>query len=251
VIQPAWAWSEGLQLSVDYFDIKVDGYINSPGGQFIVDRCFAGNAQACGLITFGPGQQTITQVRNVALNLDELATSGEDIEISYRFPIAGGAGGNLSMRLLASHVEKSRTTTFGAAIDRAGQTGGLLSGGVPDWLMNAYITYARRPFSVTLQGRYIDSGVIDATRIDPSDPGYSPTLANSTNDNHVASAFYANLFGNVDIPGFRDQQVQLFAAIHNLFDKVPPFAPEGQYPTNPTYFDQIGRTYRLGARVQF
>jgi outer membrane receptor protein involved in Fe transport len=39
--------------------------------------------------------------------------------------------------------------------------------------------------------------------------------------------------------------------INNVFDKVPPFAPEGQYPTNPAYFDQIGRTYRLGARVQF
>jgi outer membrane receptor protein involved in Fe transport len=104
---------------------------------------------------------------------------------------------------------------------------------------------------LTLQGRFIDSGVIDATRIDPSDSGYSPTLVNSTNDNHVASAFYANLFGSVDVPAFGEQKVQVFAAINNLFDKVPPFAPEGQYPTNPTYFDQIGRTYRLGLRVDF
>ena len=122
---------------------------------------------------------------------------------------------------------------------------------LPDWLLNAYVTYTRRPFSVTLQGRFIDSGVVDATRIDPSNAGYSPTLVNSTNDNHVASAFYANLFGSFDIPVFREQTVQVFAAINNLFDKVPPFAPEGQYPTNPTYFDQIGRTYRVGARVAF
>jgi len=45
--------------------------------------------------------------------------------------------------------------------------------------------------------------------------------------------------------------VQLFGVVNNLFDKDPPFAPEGQYPTNPTYFDQIGRTYRVGVRVQF
>jgi outer membrane receptor protein involved in Fe transport len=253
VIQPAWNWSEGLQLSVDYFDIAVAGYINSPGGgQFIVDRCFAGNALACGLITFGPGQ-SITQVRNIALNLDKLTTRGEDVELSYRVPLGGegGAGGNLAFRLLASHIEESTTQTFGIAVDRAGQTGGLLSGGVPDWLMNAYITYTRRPFSVTLQGRFIDSGVVDATRIDPSGSGYRPTLVNSTNDNHVASAFYANLFGSVDIPAFREQTVQVFAAVNNLLDKVPPFAPEGQYPTNPTYFDQIGRTYRLGMRVNF
>jgi outer membrane receptor protein involved in Fe transport len=250
IVQPPWDWSRGLQLSVDYFDIKVDDYINAPGAQLIVDRCFAGNAQACGLVTFGPNN-SLAQVRNISVNLDQLATKGEDIELSYRLPFAGGAGGELSMRLLASHVEESTTKTFGLAIDRAGQTGSLLSSGMPDWLLNAYLTYSRRPFSLTLQGRFIDSGVIDATRIDPSDPGYSPTLPNSTNDNHVASAFYTNLFGTLDIPAFKDQQLQIFAVINNVFDKVPPFAPEGQYPTNPAYFDQIGRTYRLGARVQF
>ena len=252
VFQPPWAWGEGLQLSVDYFDISVNGYINAPGSQFIIDRCVAGNAQACGLISFD-ARQRITQLRNIALNLDRLTTRGEDFEVSYRLPLGGDAapGANLTFRLLASHVEESTTQTFGVAVDRAGQTGGLLSGGMPDWLMNAYVTYTGGPVSVTLQGRFIDSGVVDATRIDPSDSGYSPTLANSTNDNHVASAFYANLFGSLDVPAFGEQTVQVFAVVNNLFDKTPPIAPEGQYPTNPTYFDQIGRTYRVGMRVNF
>lgn len=247
VFQPTWSWGEGLQFSVDYYDISVEDYIAAPGAQFIVDRCFAGNARACGLITFG-ANQSLSQILNVSLNLDELVTRGEDIEISWRKPVAGG---NLSLRFLASHVEEATTNTFGLAVDRAGQTGGLLSGGMPNWLLNSYITYAQQGFSVTLQGRFIDSGVVDATRIDPSDAGYSPTALNSTNDNHVASAFYANLFGSVDIPMGGDQTVQVFAVINNLLDKEPPFAPEGQYPTNPTYFDQIGRTYRLGARISF
>ena len=247
VLKPTWEWSEGLQVSVDYFDISVKGYIAAPGSQLIVDRCFAGITQACGQITFG-NANSIAQIRNVSLNLDELVTKGEDFEVSYRKSLAGG---DLSMRLLASHVEEATTNTFGIAIDRAGQTGGLLSGGMPDWLLTSYVTYARRPFSVTLQGRFINSGVVDATRIDPSDAGYAPTLLNSTNDNHVASAFYANLFGTFDVPAFGDTTVQLFGVVNNLFDKDPPFAPEGQYPTNPTYFDQIGRTYRVGVRVQF
>jgi iron complex outermembrane recepter protein len=247
VIKPSWDWSEGLQFSVDYFDISVKGYIAAPGSQLIVDRCFAGIAQACGQITFGAAN-SITQIRNVSLNLDELVTKGEDFEVSYRTSVSGG---DIAVRLLASHVQEATTNTFGIAIDRAGQTGGLLSGGVPDWLLSSYVTYSRQPFSVTLQGRFIDSGVVDATRIDPSDAGYAPTRLNSTNDNHVASAFYANLFGTVDVPGFGDTSVQVFGVINNLFDREPPFAPEGQYPTNPTYFDQIGRTYRLGLRVQF
>ncbi len=104
---------------------------------------------------------------------------------------------------------------------------------------------------MTLQARYIDSGVLDATRFDPSDSGYSPTLPNSTNDNHVAGATYFNLFGDVNLAQSGGTSVQLFAAINNLLNKEPPFAPELQYPTNPTYFDQIGRSYRAGVRLRF
>ena len=246
VFSPQWGWTERLRLSVDAYDIKVKGYIGSPGTQFIVDRCFAGNAQACGLITFGPGQ-SLQSVRNISLNLDELRTRGEDIELSYDQSFAGG---QLGFRLLAAHVEEITTETFGIAVDRAGQTGGLGSTALPNWLFRANVSYSREPFSVTLQARYIDSGVLDATRFDPSDSGYSASLPNSTNDNHVAGATYFNLFGSLDLTQ-SGPTVQLFAAINNLFDKEPPFAPELQYPTNPTYFDQIGRTYRAGVRVRF
>ena len=248
VFSPKWGWSERARLSVDYYDIKVNGYIASPGGgQFIMDRCFAGNTQACGLLTFGPGQ-SLVQVRNISLNLDELRTRGEDIELSYNLPFEGNS---LDFRLLASHVEEITTTTFGIAVDRAGQTGGLAATALPDWLLRANLTWTHGPTSLTLQARYIDSGVLDATRLDPTDAGYSPTLVNSTNDNHVASATYVNLFGSYDFTLTGDTSVQLFGSVSNLFNKEPPFAPELQYPTNPTYFDQIGRSYRAGLRVKF
>lgn len=254
VFEPRWGFSDGMRLSLDVYDIRVKDYISSPGGaQVIIDRCFAGNALACSLITFGE-DQVITEIRNITLNLDELRVRGEDIEVEYRLPLSGertGTAGELSFRVLASHTREASTETLGDVVDRAGQTGGLGSNGLPDWLVNAYITYTAKPLSVTLQGRYIDSGVLDATRIDPRDAGYAPTVANSTNDNRVDSRFYVNLFGSVDLPLLGDQQVQLFAAVYNLFDKEPPFAPELQYPTNPTYFDQIGRTYRVGARIRF
>jgi outer membrane receptor protein involved in Fe transport len=247
VLSPKWGWSERMRLSVDYYDIKVDGYIAAPGTQLIMDRCFAGNALACSLITFGPGN-SLTQIRNVSVNLDELKTRGEDIELSYSLPIASQS---LDFRLLASHVEEITTTTLGIAVDRAGQTGNIAATALPDWLLRASVSWTAGPASVTLQARYIDSGVLDATRLDPTDSGYAPTVLNSTNDNHVASATYVNLFGSYDFSLAGATSLQLFASVSNLFDKEPPFAPELQYPTNPTYFDQIGRTYRAGVRVKF
>jgi iron complex outermembrane recepter protein len=247
VFTPKWGWTDRARLSVDYYDIKVNGYIAAPGGQFIMDRCFAGNAKACSSITFGPGQ-SLVQIRNVSQNLDELRTRGEDFELSYALPIASDT---LDFRLLASHVEEITTTTFGIAVDRAGQTGGIAATALPDWLLRANLSWTHGPASVTLQARYIDKGTLDATRLDPTDAGYSPTLINSTNDNHVASATYVNLFGSYDFTVTGDTAVQLFGSISNLFNREPPFAPELQYPTNPTYFDQIGRTYRAGLRVRF
>lgn len=254
VFQPSWGWSEGLRLSVDFYDIEVDGYIASPGGaQFIIDRCFAGNERACGLITFGP-DQSLLEVRNVSLNLDRLSTRGADIEADYRLPLSRifeSSPAELQFRVLGTYVDESITETFGIAVDRAGQTGGLTTPGVPEWLVNAFVTYAHGPASVTLQARFIDSGIMDATRIGPDDPAYAPTLPNSINDNRVSGRTYINLYGSYDFSLPNTEGLQLFASVSNLFDENPPLAPETQYPTNPTYFDQIGRTYRLGLRVSF
>src|SRR5690606_17210160 len=45
VYQPSYV--PGLAVSVDYYDIKLNGAIAQLGVQRIVDDCFAGSAQAC------------------------------------------------------------------------------------------------------------------------------------------------------------------------------------------------------------
>jgi hypothetical protein len=44
---------------------------------------------------------------------------------------------------------------------------------------------------------------------------------------------------------------ELFATINNALDEDPPLAPDGAYPTNAAFFDQIGRSLRLGIRGDF
>jgi hypothetical protein len=162
-----------------------------------------------------------------------------------------GGESQLQFRVLATYVDELTTVAFGEEIDRAGQTGVAGSISAPEWSGNAFITYIAPRGSLTLQGRYVDSGVLDALYIDPSDEGYAPTERNSINDNSVPSRFYLNLSGTVNVGDDPDSGAQLFFRVNNLLDKEPPIVPEFQFPTNPVYFDTIGRYYTLGARLRF
>ena len=87
--------------------------------------------------------------------------------------------------------------------------------------------------------------------IQPGDPGYSSASPFSVNDNTVPSAFYTTLSGRYTLPMRTERSWELFASINNLTDKTPPIVPTGDYPTNPAFFDQIGRAVRLGVRADF
>jgi iron complex outermembrane recepter protein len=180
------------------------------------------------------------------------AGAGLDLEADFRQPL--GNAGDLNFRLLATRNFENATNLFGVVTDRAGETGGA---GVPDWLINLYTTYTRGPLSLTLSGRYIPEGLYNALFTGPDDPDYvavNPTtgapIPNTINDNIVKSAVYFNLNGSYSFSR-GDTRMQVFGSINNLFDREPPAAPTLQYPTNPVYFDQIGRYFRAGVRFSF
>jgi outer membrane receptor protein involved in Fe transport len=248
VLSPTNGFLENFRFSVDGYQIKVKDYIGSaPGGaQFLIDKCFAGVTEACAYFDRNPTTNRIETVRNVTLNLDEITARGIDFEADYR--IAMGGENSLRLHGVATYVDKLETVSFGDVVDRAGQTGNSAGLAAPDWILNGTATFATPRFSLTVQGRYIDSGLYDSQRIGPDDPDYAPTLPNSINDNIVESRFYVNLFGSVFLDD--DQRYELFGSVSNLFDKDPPAAPETQFYTNPVYFDTLGRYFRLGARVK-
>jgi iron complex outermembrane recepter protein len=271
VLQPKWGWTERLRFSADYYDIKVNNYISTPGGaQNIVDRCFNLNDPlTCPLISFaadasGNPRGILSEIRNVNVNLQWLRTRGLDLEADYRQPLDAinpALGGDLNFRLLATRTFESSTNLFGVVTDQVGTTGS--AGGIPTWLVNLYTTYANGPLSLTLSARYIPEGLYSATNIGPDDPRYA-TFANvgaqqtingvtysPINNNKVSGAYYFNLNGSVNVLQEGTRKLQLFASINNLLNRTPPAAPSLQYPTNPVYFDQVGRYYRVGVRFNY
>lgn len=263
----------GLSLSVDFYDIKIDGAIASYPAQQILDNCFAeinsGGAGAfCDSVSrSGTGPSTeINSVTVELLNLASLKTSGVDFEAAYSFD---GLGGRLQTRFYGSYVAELISDdglgnapsyngagviqSRGSIIDRAGQVGGFTSGlntgatSVPHWQLNASLGYSNDKWATSLNARWIDGGIVDATLVQPGDPDYNAASPISVGDMNVASRFYLNWMGSVNLIDNGKSKVQLYAVVNNLLNVEPPF-PATQLAG---FYDRIGRSYKVGVRFDF
>ena len=246
VFQPSFI--PRLQLSVDYYKIKLEDLIATTTPAVIVQRCFEGAQEFCSLITRGPAAPgsaigTISAIDSPYLNLNRFDTWGVDVELSYRLPleeVGDGLPGTLSLRALGTYVGEYRRTDSAGSIDRAGQLVNFQDTGIADFQGTGIIGYDDGGFSGSLIFRYIDGGVIDA--------GAVPNTATSNNVNTVESALFTNLSLQYTLGDRSEGQgaTQIFAYVSNLFDKAPPFpANEG------IYYDVIGRAYRVGVRLTY
>ena len=251
VLQPRFGFLDGLRLSVDYYDIKIRDAIGVIGAQTIANRCFEGAQEFCQYLVFEGNDQengVILQATDRYLNVNQISTRGLDIELDYS--VDTGSAGRWSFRGLATRVFELVTTDSAGSVDRAGQTGVPVSAipGIPDWTLDGSLTWDMDPVSITFQGRYIPSGRYDVTLIGPDEPGYSISARNSINDNSVDSYFIANLSVRFNVGP--DDRFQFYGVVNNLFNRVPPLAPGSQGYTNAVLFDQVMRTFRIGARIR-
>jgi outer membrane receptor protein involved in Fe transport len=249
-----------FRFSADWFEIDMSDAI-TPGGlggvsaQDLVDACFAGGAAACEYVQ-GWGTTDITSVEAGSINIGQFLTRGIDLEATYNVPLDNGA--DLDLRVIGSYLSDLVVDTGlgNAPINYEGQSGPVGSFGgfntSPNWQTTAWLTYSRDRFRTTLETRYIGSGSLNAERFGspPGDPSNTELFSMTTND--VDDRYYFAWSGSYDLALQSDTEMQLFWAVQNLLDEEPPIAPGGNvYPTNPVFFDTIGRRYRIGARFSF
>jgi outer membrane receptor protein involved in Fe transport len=249
-----------FRFSADWYEIDLGGAIaGAPSAQNVVDACFSGGQAACAaIVTTGSGAGTdILSVESGSINIGQYLTRGIDFEANYNVPLRQGS--SLNLRLISSYLyDMIIDTGLGnAPVNYGGQSGpvGAFGGfnSSPDWQATGWLTYSHSRFTTTLETKYVGSGTLDARRFES--PIGSPTnlLLNSISDNNVDSRIYLTWSGSYDFQrSASDNQLQLFWAINNLLDKDPPVAPGGNaFPTNPVFFDTIGRRIRAGVRLQF
>jgi iron complex outermembrane receptor protein len=246
-------WAQGLRASIDFYQIDIQDAIATLTAQTLVNRC-RDFGTYCDKITLAtPGDfSSVSQVRVLFENLNQVEVKGIDFEINYNLPTSVGTW---DFNLLATYLDELKTTDItGLAIDRAGVTGNNVSGGgagLPEWQVNALVSYKVGNLTLTAEGRYIDSGLFDSTLIGPHQAGYDVTLPNSINDNTVASVFYLNMGARYAFELANDRKLEVFGGIRNVLDKDPPVAPSNQGSSNLILFDPLGRAFQLGLRMDF
>ncbi len=120
------------------------------------------------------------------------------------------------------------------------------SGQLPDWHLNASLSYSNGGLSIAVQERYISSGTLNATYT-PADVDYQPRERRGV---HRTCA-RPGAAGSAVARGY-----EIHGNVSNVFDKDPPLAPLlfgllGSYPTNPGLFDTLGRRFTLGVNLRF
>ncbi|WP_439533594.1 TonB-dependent receptor plug domain-containing protein [Polymorphobacter sp.] len=248
VLQPGFM--PGFALSVDYYKIKINDVITTLGAPVLTQGCFAGNALFCESITFA-ADGTIDFVTNTRLNLASFNTSGVDAEFRYNFKPSFMAG-DIRMRLLVTYVDELTQVQQTGPQVRVGQMSEFNRvNGMPRWSGNADIGYDTGVWAVNLQARYIGSGFYSTLLTEGTG------AANTVSNNKVPAYVYLTLGGHINVPFGDDGNVQFFGLINNLLDKDPAMVPAGaaggirESSTNASFYDVIGRYFRIGARLKF
>lgn len=235
---------EGLQMSVDYYWIKINGAIATIGAPQTVQRCFNGETALCQFIIRDPSG-TITSVSSAPVNISSQLTYGLDFEADYRHDVGPG---NLSVRALATFVPVLDQTDNGITRKLAGAVGGL-NGSEPYWKGLLTATYEQGPMDYTLRARYVGPSVLDR----------SWRSGVEVDDNHVPAYATFDLTAAYHFKAWGSDS-ELTVGVDNLLDTDPVIVPvvPGTVPyVNPGFsnrldlYDPIGRSFRIGLRGKF
>ncbi|HEX3754053.1 MAG TPA: TonB-dependent receptor, partial [Rhizomicrobium sp.] len=261
VFQPSWL--PGFSASADYYRIYISGQISTVPVQTSINNCFAGIASYCNAIVVNGVTATSpalpqsssnwTSVNTTYFNIASTVTDGFNYEASYQFDLQDwDVPGNFVLRTMATNVSKFISNP-GLAGTFPLESAGNDTGNTPHWKIFGVQTYETDKYSLTLSETIISEGVQNKSWIQCT-PGSCPvpTLQNPTvNDNHVPAIGYLNVGGSYNL----DDHWKLYFQIDNVMNQnAPPYYANSQNPTddgvNPALYDDIGRMFHVGVRVQ-
>jgi iron complex outermembrane receptor protein len=251
VYQPSFA--PRLQMSVDYYKIKITDAIGTPNAATLYDECENSNGTAAACLTIirplpfsnrTPANFPTTRT-SFPINLAAVEISGIDYEVSYRAQMDFGLfadSSSLDVRLVGGYLHDYLSTT------QAGQPAQQTNNSANNTKnrFNLAFNWRDGPLSISTQTRYFGK------RKKTQDPlvfygaGFSYDVPSVVYTDATAVYRFEKFGGNYEA----------YLTVANLFDKEPPLIPGGgqpgqAYPTNTQVYDIFGRTYTAGMRFRF
>lgn len=251
VFQPSFV--PRLNVTVDYYNIKVKNYITELGGGLnnVLNLCYNVvqdiNDPYCQAVRRNPGGDIdIVQVNNA--NVASLKTSGIDFQVDYSLDLNFGLYDNesrLSFFFLGTWVDKWTyvpVVELPDTVDCVGQFGATCDDPIPEFRFTTRLTWATGPLQLSLRYRWVDKMMDDQIK-NAGTPAAELAKA-SLGDQH-----YFDLAAVFDV----NEDVQLSFGVNNLFDNKPPLTGDSQEQANtfPGLFDVLGRDYFISATVRF
>ncbi|PIW53970.1 MAG: hypothetical protein COW16_13710 [Sphingomonadales bacterium CG12_big_fil_rev_8_21_14_0_65_65_10] len=274
VLSPSFA--PGLNVTVDWYNIKIEDAIATLGGGFAntINLCyrviqdinspycqpFDGTRAANGSITVA--NPPLVSLANASL----FEVEGVDFQVDYGTPVpfsifSTEEDARLNFFFLGTYTIKSNFTPVDALPDEVNECAGKFGTSqcgepTPEWKWTSRLSYIDGPATISLRWRHIGEVTDDDPSIDYAAFGGLET---------IEAVDYFDLSFAFDIT----ESFTLSAGVNNLFDKLPGTpqfngilvsnAPNSlllgdnqeQANTYPSTYDVLGRDFFISARMQF
>ncbi len=221
-----------LSAEINYYNIRVDGAIQSIDAATLLGRCAAnGDPLSCDAIDRSASGQ-VTQIRGILQNISSIETDGLDLTFNYRTPETGAGTFNLfwSSTFLFNYTVTVPATAGVTVIDREGTEQGNPDQAFPKFKSTGIIDWNMGQIGASLTGRYI-SGV------------------DESNGNRMGSVFYTDVQLRWN-PNWIGEGLGFAIGANNLFNVDPPSCFTcGLNNMDPTTYDVPG-TFFYG-RITF
>ncbi|MEH3047046.1 TonB-dependent receptor domain-containing protein [Sphingomonas adhaesiva] len=235
----------GFSLTVDYYNIKLDGAIATLGRQFTVQQCLQSNDPVfCSQVIRGADGRIAT-VNGTLINVAQTKTDGIDFQARYGAGVFNGDRIDLSVYYTMLLRYKTQANPAAAVVENRGTAGS----GLHKHRVFGRLTYTvDGGFSATWQANYLSPAVSSVT--------FTNSNAAIEALNRIPAYSYHDLQLRWD--GGTDKKFGFYVGVDNIFDKQPPYLPNPPFSNSITgtetqadVYDVFGRRFYAGIRAKF
>jgi len=233
----------GLGITVDYYDIRVKGAIQTLGRQRSVEQCLlTGNPVFCSNIIRDPTTGFITRVNGQLINIASLKNRGVDAGLTYGRPLHLLPKDRLTLNVNYTYLIDNQTQNDPSADvdENAGSFGRAFS-------RHSALGRASYKFGILTFGwetQFLSGGK------------FLKTLSSSNPTVQELNNVHDYWLHGAQLRIEPSERYMLYFNVDNIFDKKPQLLPGAAFG-NPTGletspdFDLFGRRFTAGIRVKF